>query len=144
MCLVWWRNKTYLLTYLHTCLFAYFFTLILQTHRLTDLPALPVLQGVSRFWYISPGQPGFHLVLTVLPALREKCPNTEFFQVCIFPHLEYLLVFSPIAGKYRPERTPYLDTFHALLFHGCFHFLKLCKWYYITQSVPYKPKLTME
>ena len=30
------------------------------------------------------------------------------------------------------------------LFHGCFHFLKLCKWYYVTQSVPYRQKLTME
>ena len=37
--------------------------------------------------------------------LHEKCPNTEFF-------LYYLSVFSPNAGKYRPEKTPYLDTFH--------------------------------
>ena len=26
-----------------------------------------------------------------------------------------LSVFSPNAGKYRPEKTPYLDTFHAVL-----------------------------
>ena len=26
----------------------------------------------------------------------------------------YLSVFSPNAGKYGPEKTPYLDTFHAL------------------------------
>ena len=39
--------------------------------------------------------------------LREKCPNTEFFQVRIFPHSDwirwdtpYLSVFSPNAGKY--------------------------------------------
>ena len=25
-------------------------------------------------------------------------------------------VFSPNAGKYGPEKTPYLDTFHAVLF----------------------------
>ena len=43
--------------------------------------------------------------------LREKCPNTEFFLVRIFP---YLSVFSPKAGKYRPEKTLYLDTFHAV------------------------------
>ena len=26
----------------------------------------------------------------------------------------YLSVFSPIAGKYGPEKTPCLDTFHAV------------------------------
>ena len=26
-------------------------------------------------------------------------------------------VFSPNAGKYRPEKTPYLDTFHAVSEH---------------------------
>ena len=29
--------------------------------------------------------------------------------------LKYLSVFSPNAGKYAPENTPYLDTFHAVL-----------------------------
>ena len=28
---------------------------------------------------------------------------------------EYLSVFSPNAGKYGPEKTPYLDTFHVVL-----------------------------
>ena len=53
-------------------------------------------------------------------ALREKCPNTEFFLVHTFPRsdrirrdTEYLSVFSPNVGKYGPELTPYLDTFHA-------------------------------
>ena len=27
---------------------------------------------------------------------------------------EYLSVFSPNAGKYGTEKTPYLDTFHAV------------------------------
>ena len=27
---------------------------------------------------------------------------------------EYLSVFCPNAGKYGPEKTPYLDTFHAV------------------------------
>ena len=56
--------------------------------------------------------------------LREKCPNTEFFLVRIFSHsycirndTPYFSVFSPNAGKYRPEKTPYLDTFHAM--NGC-------------------------
>ena len=39
--------------------------------------------------------------------LREKCPNTELFLVRIFPHSEN-------GGKYGPEITSYLDTFHAL------------------------------
>ena len=53
--------------------------------------------------------------------LPEKCPNTKFFLVCISPHLEwirrdtpYLSVFSPNAGKYGLEKTPYLPTFHAV------------------------------
>ena len=50
-----------------------------------------------------------------------KCPNTEFFLVCIFPHSDwirrdtsYLSVFSPNAEKYIPGKTPYLDIFHAV------------------------------
>ena len=27
---------------------------------------------------------------------------------------KYLSVFSPNTGKYGPEKTPYLDTFHAV------------------------------
>ena len=51
-----------------------------------------------------------------------KCPNTEFSLVRIFPHsnwirrdTEYFSVFSPNAGKYGPEKTQYLDTFHAVV-----------------------------
>ena len=51
--------------------------------------------------------------------LREKYPNTHLFLVRILPHSDsirrnrkYLSVFSPNAGKYRPEITPYLDTSH--------------------------------
>ena len=57
----------------------------------------------------------------VLLSLPENCPNTEFFLVRIFPHLdwirkdkEYLYVFSPNVGIYGPKKTPYLDTFHAV------------------------------
>ena len=39
-------------------------------------------------------------------ALREKCPDTEFFLVRIFPHSDWI----------RIRKTPYLDTFHAVLF----------------------------
>ena len=54
-------------------------------------------------------------------SIREKCPNTDFFLVRIFPYSDrirrdtpYLSVFSPNVGKYRPEKTPCLDTFDAV------------------------------
>ena len=34
----------------------------------------------------------------------------------------YLSVFSPNAGKYGPEKTPYLDTFHAVIYAEDFSF----------------------
>ena len=40
--------------------------------------------------------------------LHEKCPNTNFFSGPYFP------VFGLNTEKYRPEKTPYLDTFHAM------------------------------
>ena len=65
--------------------------------------------------------------------LRSSCP--EVFCKCdIGEHLQlyeketlaqYLSVFSPNAGKYGPEKTPYLDTFQAVVVsiyissHGC-------------------------
>ena len=52
---------------------------------------------------------------------REKCPNTELFLVRIFLYsvrsflyTPYLSVFSPNTGKYGPEITPYLHTFHVV------------------------------
>ena len=41
-------------------------------------------------------------------SLREKCPQKEYFLVRIFPE------FNPNMGKNRPEKTPYLDTFHTV------------------------------
>ena len=38
--------------------------------------------------------------------LREKCPNTQNTEI---------YVFSSNTGKYGPEITTYLDTFHAVL-----------------------------
>ena len=59
----------------------------------------------------------FHPIL----AVREKCPNTELFLVRIFLHSDrirrdtsYLSVFSPNAGKFGPELTPYLNIFHGV------------------------------
>ena len=55
-------------------------------------------------------------------SLREMCPNKEFFLVRVFPHSDwirrdtsYLSVVSPNARKYGPVKTPYLDTFHAVM-----------------------------
>ena len=55
--------------------------------------------------------------------LCEMCPNTEFFLVRVFPHSDwilrdakYLSVFSSNAGKYGPEKTPYLGIFHAVFY----------------------------
>ena len=43
----------------------------------------------------------------------------EIFSGPYFPafglNTERYEVFSPNAGKYRPEKTPYLDTFHTVL-----------------------------
>ena len=54
--------------------------------------------------------------------LREKCPNTDLFLVRIFLYsdliwrdTEYLSAFCQNTGKYGPEITPYLDTFHAAI-----------------------------
>ena len=54
-------------------------------------------------------------------SLLEKCPNTEFWLIRIFVHsdriqrfTEKISVFSLNAGKYGPEETPYLDTFHTV------------------------------
>ena len=48
--------------------------------------------------------------------LREKCPNTQYFPVFGLNAEIYEVnsVFSPNTGKYRPEISPYLDTFHAV------------------------------
>ena len=61
--------------------------------------------------------------------LREKCPNTEFFLVCIFPHSDwiqrdtkYLSVFSPNLGKCGAEKTSYLDNFHSVTFSEVINF----------------------
>ena len=44
-----------------------------------------------------------------VPSLREKCPNTEFFLVRIFPHSDWIWRDTPYS---------YLDTFHAVHIKG--------------------------
>ena len=74
--------------------------------------------------------------------LRKKCPYTGFFLVCIFPHsdwirrdTEYLSVLSPNAGKYGPEKTAYLDTFHAVISSPFFSSLALLARQYIINTM---------
>ena len=64
------------------------------------------------------------------PTLREKAPNTEFFSGLYFP------VFGLSTGKYRPEKTPYLDTFHAVQ-HYLYFKLTLRKWVYFCLNIPF-------
>ena len=61
-------------------------------------------------------------------AVRENCPKTKFFLVRILSHYDrirrdtaYLTALSPNAGKYRPEKTLDLDTFHAVMIY-----IKIC------------------
>ena len=56
-------------------------------------------------------------------SLHEKRLNTELFLVGIFLYSDRILrftteisVFSPNIGKYGPQITPFLDTFHAVFF----------------------------
>ena len=51
-------------------------------------------------------------------SLREKCPN-RVFSVPYFP------VFGLNAGKYRLEKIPYLNTFHAVSTEIIFKFFPL-------------------
>ena len=62
------------------------------------------------------------------PTLREKAPNTEFFSGLYFP------VFGLSTGKYRPEKTPYLDTFHAVQ-HYLYFKLTFRKWGYFCLNI---------
>ena len=67
----------------------------------------------------------FRLPVVIFLGFYNHCVKSiqiqSFFPVRIFPHsdwiqsdTEYLSLFSPNAGKYRPEKTLYLDTFHSV------------------------------
>ena len=53
----------------------------------------------------------------LIPSLREKRPNTEFFLDRIFSHSDWI---RRDPGKYGPEKNPYLDTFHAVHIYSMF------------------------
>ena len=49
------------------------------------------------------------------PSLREKCPMQNYFwSVFSRSRTEYGEILSPNTGKYGPEITPHLDTFHSV------------------------------
>ena len=52
---------------------------------------------------------------------REKCPNTDFFSG------PYFSVFGLNTEKYGPQKTSYLDTFHAVFGTLECHVLNLIK-----------------
>ena len=88
----------------NTCKFCYSSWKLLKCY-LTFLYNISVKNNVSSVETI-----GFNLTLEV--SLRENCPNMEFFSGPYFP------IFSPNVGKYRPEKPPYLGTFHAVYWPG--------------------------
>ena len=55
--------------------------------------------------------------------MREKCPNGAVFFWSVFSRiwtedgdlLRKISKFSPNAGKYRLEKSPYLDIFHVVI-----------------------------
>ena len=52
--------------------------------------------------------------MNLLKSLREKCLNTEFFLVRIFPHSDWIRRDTSMRGNTDQKKTPYLDTFHAV------------------------------
>ena len=56
----------------------------------------------------------FQWNLLIIQTLQQKYPNTEFFLVRIFRHLDWIQRDTPNAGKYGLEKTPYLEKYHAV------------------------------
>ena len=80
--------------------------------------SFPIYHYVYFFWLTHQS------TLIIHHSMCEKCPNTEFFLVRIFPHSDwiqrdtsYLSVFSPNVTKYGPEKNLCLEAFQtAFLF----------------------------
>ena len=67
----------------------------------------------------------------LLYTLCEKCPMTEFFLVRAFASL----CFSPNAGKYGPEKTPYLDKFCTVIVNMVVWFVGLVNAFNCWQNI---------
>ena len=71
-----------------------------------------------------------------------KCPNTELFLVRIFLYSDWIRrftpqisVFRPNTGKYGPEITPYLDTFHEVNAATLHEFIIQFSLFYSTSNI---------
>ena len=112
----------------------------MNTHSMNDLmlsffSLIAIFDAASSiFWWLWQQQ----------LSLREMCPNTELFLVRIFLYSDwirrdtaYLSVFSPNTGKYGPEITPHLDTFHAVsLYSNVLIVLMPYEWVFGTFTYP--------
>ena len=106
-CIVYWTNFqnrhtfTYQKTLLHTLLLLFF--KIIESLQCILKDTLK-----AYFWH----------------SLCEKCPNTELFLVHIFLYSDWIQEnmdtgYNPNTGKYGPEITPHLDSFHAVIVTRC-------------------------
>ena len=57
--------------------------------------------------------PTFHCCTSWKHALHEKCPNTEFFLVRIFPHTDCRIQSE--CGKIRTRKDPVFRQFHTVM-----------------------------
>ena len=81
------------------------------TFKSTELPVLtkPPSNQYSQFSCLQ------HEPKSLSRTLREKCPNTEFFLVRIAERYSASLFIQSECGKIRTRKTPYLETFHAVV-----------------------------
>ena len=75
-----------------------------------------------------------HILAYFIQSLREKCPNTEFFLVCVFLYSNWIPCIRTEYRKIRSKKTPYLDTFHAVsVLHTNGIYLMLPSYLYVVQ-----------
>ena len=61
--------------------------------------------------------------VSLWPALREKCPNTELFLVRNFLYSNWIQRFTEIQKNTDQKKTPYWDTFHSVRGRRIFNLL---------------------
>ena len=65
------------------------------------------------------------LIFMFLVSRKNWVQNTAWkvskYGVLSGPYFTTFGLFSPNAGKYGPEKAPYLDTFHSAKVHNCYH-----------------------
>ena len=63
-----------------------------------------------------------HLLTVTCETIREKCPNTEFFLVRIFPHSDWIRRFTPYSVRMRENTTRKNSVFEH--FSRCENFIR--------------------